>query len=316
MSATRERVVYINGDLVPESQAVVSVFDRGFQSGDGVYDVERTYGGKPFKLRRHLERLYNSLYYTRIDPGLTLEQMEQATLEVVEANVPLLAENEEYAVRQTVSRGLATPTQGSRRGASVVIYCTPIEFGSFARFYIEGLKLVTPATRRTPPQSLSPKAKITNKMNHHVSEFEAKLVDPEAYSLMLDLDGNIAESSAANFLFASKGTIRVPDRKNALGGITMETVLELAEGLDIPWEEGDYSPFDVYNADEAFLTGTSRALLPVASLNGLRIGRHCPGPLTLHLQQAWSDMMGIDYVAQALSHLTPEERAASASEGG
>ena len=316
MSATRERMVYINGELVPESQAVVSVFDRGFQSGDGVYDVERTYGGKPFKLRRHLERLYNSLHYTRIDPGLTIEQMERATLEVVEANAPLLAENEEYAIRQTVSRGLAMPVQGAKSGASVVIYCTLIEFRSFAKFYLQGLKLVTPATRRTPSQSLSPKAKITNKMNHHISEFEAKLADPEAYPLMLDLDGNIAESSAANFLFVSKGVIRVPDRKNALGGITMETVLGLADGLGIPWEEGDYAPFDVYNADEAFLTGTSRALLPVASLNGLTIGKDCPGPLTLRLQQVWSDMTGIDFVAQALSHLTPEERPASASEGG
>ena len=304
MSTTKERVAYVNGQLVPESQAVVSVFDRGFQSGDGVYDVERTYGGKPFKLHRHMERLYNSLNYTRIDPGLTPEEMEQAVLEVVEANLPLLADNEEYSIRQTVSRG-------SGRGASVVIYCTPIDFRNFAKFYIQGVNLVTPATRRTPPQSLSPKAKITNKMNHHVSEFEARLVDPEAFPLMLDLNGNIAESSAANFIFISKGCIRVPDRKNALGGITMETVLELAEGLGIPWEEGDYSPFDVYNAEEAMLTGTSRALLPVGSLNGLSIGQRCPGPITEHLQHAWSDMTGVDYVAQALSHLTPEERSAA-----
>ena len=114
-----------------------------------------------------------------------------------------------------------------------------LAFGMYARYYTERLKLVTPSTRRTPPQSVSPKAKIFNKMNHFVAQFEAQATDPEALALMLDYDGNVTESSGANFLFLSQGRLCVPNRRNVLGGVSMDFVLELAEGMGVPAEEGD-----------------------------------------------------------------------------
>ena len=309
MAVQRQRVVYINGKLVPESEAVISVFDRGFRWGDGVYDVERTFDGRPFRLRQHMDRLYRSLLYSRIDPGLTKEEMEQATLQVVEENLHLLKPGEDYTITQVVSRGVVDPLGGIGR-ATVVIYCMLAGLKRVARLYLEGARVVTPATRRTPPQCVSPKAKISNKMNHMVAEMEAKEVDSTAWALMLDLDGNIAECSGANFLFMAQGRLKVPHRRNVLAGITMETLLELAEGLGIPIEEDDYTPFDVYNADEAVIVGTTTGIVPVASLNGLRIGRDVPGPMTRRLWQAFSDLVGMDFVEQTLSYLSPGEREA------
>ena len=290
MAQSKERIVYVNGDMVPESKAVISVLDKGYRWGDGVYDVERTFGGQVFKLRPHLDRLYRSLRYTRIDPGLTEDEMERITLEVVEANRHLLGPNDDFTVNQVVSRGLVEPELD--RGANVSVYCLPVHFAEYAAQYVRGAKVVTPATRRTPPQSLSPKAKISGKMNHHIAQFEARGVDPEALAVMLDMEGNIAEAAGGNFMFVSGNRIMIPNRRHVLPGISMETVLEIAQNQGFEIEEGDYTPFDVYQSDEAFLSSTSYSVLPVASMNGWSIGDEVPGPITRGLLAAWSDMAG------------------------
>ena len=112
---SREPIAFVNGELVPASQAVVSIFDRGFRWGDAVYDVERTYGGAIFRLRHHLERLYRSLKYTRIDPGMAMQEMEEAVVKVLEANLSLLGPNEDYTITQVVQQGstVAKGTGGS-----------------------------------------------------------------------------------------------------------------------------------------------------------------------------------------------------------
>jgi branched-chain amino acid aminotransferase len=301
-----ERIVYVNGEFVSEEKAVISVFDRGFRWGDAVYDAERTYGGKLFRLERHMDRLYGSLRYARIDPGVSKEEMTEITRRVAETNALLLAPNDDYTVAQVVSRGVFTRSRSlAGLKATVVVYCVPIGFADFARAHREGVRLVTPSIRRTPPQCVSPKAKIANKMNQMLADFEAKEVAPDAYSLMLDLDGNVTENAAANFLFFAGGTLMLPNRRNVLPGTGMGIVLDLARDLGIPVQEGDYTPFDVYQADEAVLTSATTCMLPVASLNGVRIGREVPGPLTRRLLAAWSAFVGIDIVAQALSHLPP-----------
>ena len=307
MDNQQEPVVFINGAFVPRSQAVISAFDQGFRWGDGVYDFARTFGGKVFKLREHLERLRWSLHYTRIDPGMSMEELERVTLELVDRNVALLENGDDVSVAHFISRGLLEPTRKARGKATVVINTDPLAFPVHVRHYTKGIRLVTPATRRTPPQCLSPKAKVSNKMNHHIALFEAQTMDAEALPLMLDLDGNITESHASNFLFLMQGRLCVPNRRNVLGGIGMETFLEMAKELGIETEEGDYTPFDVYKAEEAFLTGTSYCLAPVVSLNGLKIGKGVPGPAFRKLIQVWSERVGVDILDQAMSRLPSEE---------
>ena len=304
-----ERVIYLNGSFVPESEARVSVLDSGFNAGDGVYDVTRTFGHKPFKLREHTERLFRSLHYTRIDCGMSLEAMEKTTLEVLERNKPLLRENEDCALWQVVSRGVRSST-GNRvsGGATVTVYSVIVNFPEFASFYVEGAPLIIPSTRRIPPQCLESKAKITNKMNHNIAAFEAKQADPRAIPLMLDIDGNLSETSAHNFFLVINGKLCTPSDKNVLGGITKAVIFDLAKQLGIEVVEGNYTPYDLYNAEEAFLASTSPTFVPVKTINGVKIGNGVPGPVTVRLIGAWSKMVGMDIVDQALSHLDKPER--------
>jgi branched-chain amino acid aminotransferase len=304
-----EKIIYLNGSFVPESEAKVSVLDSGFNAGDGVYDVTRTFAHKPFRLRDHTARLFRSLRYTRIDCGLSPAEMEKTTLEVLDRNRPMLEKDEEVALWQVVSRGLRS-SRGNRTGgqATVAIYCITIGFEEFARDYIDGVKLVIPSTRRIPPQCLEPKAKINNKMNHNMAIFEAKQVDPRAIPLMLDLDGNISESNAHNFFLVLNGRLCTPSNKNVLDGITKDALFELAAKLKIEVMDGNFTPYDAYNAEEAFLASTSPTILPVQSINGVRPTGEVPGPVTKRLIQAWSEMVGLDIVAQALNHLEAGER--------
>jgi len=304
-----ERIVYLNGAFVPESQAKVSVLDSGFNAGDGVYDVTRTFRHKPFKLREHTERLFRSLYYTRIDCGMSLEEMEKTTLEVLERNKPLLGENEDCALWQVVSRGVRSSTGNRVSGrATVTVYSVIVNFPEFASFYVEGAPLIIPSTRRIPPQCLESKAKITNKMNHNMAAFEAKQVDPRAIPLMLDIDGNLSETSAHNFFLVIDGKLCTPTDRNVLGGITKAVIFELAKQLGVEIVEGNYTPYDLYNAEEAFLASTSPTFVPVRTVNGAKIGKGAPGPVTVRLIAAWNKLVGMDIVDQALSHLDKQER--------
>ena len=147
-----EAIVYINGAFVPESEAKVSVLDRGFTSGEGVYEVTRTFALKPFKLAEHIARLYRSLKYVRIDCGIRPEEMERLSLELIERNRPLVPPGGDLAIWQVISRGVQQRSL-TRKGAAtptVVINCIPVAFEGFARSYLEGTPLITPATRRTP----------------------------------------------------------------------------------------------------------------------------------------------------------------------
>lgn len=283
--------------------------DVSLFSGDGVYDVTRTFGHKLFKLKDHIARWYRSLCYTRIDCGLSADEMEHLSLEVLNRNQQLLQENDDYAIWQVVSRGVRS-SQGNRvKGrATVAIYCVNINFAEFAKNYVEGIALVIPSTRRIPPQCLESKAKITNKINHSIASFEAKQVDPEAIPLMLDMDGNVSESSAHNFFLVSGGKVYTPGNKNVLDGITRETLFALAKELKIEFVEANLTPYDIYNAEEAFLASTSPTIVPVKNVNGVKIGKQVPGATTLTLIHAWNRMVGIDIVIQALSHLEEEEQ--------
>jgi branched-chain amino acid aminotransferase len=301
-------ICYVNGSFVRASEAKISIFDRGFTSGEGVYDVTRSFGHKLFKLDAHIARLYRSLKYTRIDCGIPIEEMTRLSIDVFERNKHLLAPDDDCALWQVVSRGSDRFTKGKPMTASVTVFCLPIAYHSFAREYVDGCVLVTPSTRRIPPQSLEAKAKITNKMNHTVAAFEAKQVNPRATPLMLDLDGNISETHLGNFFFVSGGKLCTSTDRTVLGGVTRSTLFSLADEMGIPVVEADFTPYDVYCADEAFTASTSPSIVPVKSLNGTPVGTSIPGPVTLKLMRAWEEMVGIDFVSQALGHIEDRDK--------
>jgi branched-chain amino acid aminotransferase len=186
------------------------------------------------------------------------------------------------------------------------MFCEPIPFKSFAHQYRDGAHVVTPSIRQVPTQVLDPKMKTTSRMYFHLAECEARLVDKDAYALILDLDGNVCElSPGANFWIIKNGTVITPPGRSMLRGVTREAVFEVAHNLDIPIVERDFQTYDVIIADEAFLTVTSRCVLPITKVNGLPIGDGKPGPIVGRLQNGWSEMFGFDFLTQALAHLEP-----------
>lgn len=317
--AERELWAYLNGTLVKGKDAVLPLTDRGVQWGDAVYDSIRTYGGKPFQVPFRIDRFFRSLQYTRINPGITKDALAAATEEVLQANLKLIGPDEELSINYYVSRGSMDMTDGRTPAGTVAIFCRLVGFTGFAEAYVRGAPAITPATRRTPPECVSPKAKIANKMNHFVADMEARANNPDAFAVMLDLEGNITEGTGSNFMFVSGGRIKVPDTRLVLSGADMDFIGQLSSNMQIGSDEGTYTPYDVYNAEEAFLTTNSFGILPITSMNGLPIGDGKVGPVTRRLMEAWSESVGIDFVAQALKHLDPElcatleaERAAAA----
>ena len=302
--AQQEPVVYFNGSLMPEGQAGISIRDRGFIYGDAVFDATRTFGGRTFRLRDHVQRLYNSLRYLRIDPGLDPEEMERWSQEVVSLNYPLLPTGQDMWVTQRVSRGIEPILPEDRMTPTVLIENHAIPFARRASLYRDGIRMVTPSVPRIPPRFLSPRAKTHNYLNLIMGDLEAQGTDPEGWAVLLDEDGNLTEGRGSNVFLVKDGMLCTPRGQQVLEGITRGVVLELAEGLGLPVAERDLDLFDAYTADEAFLTSTSLCVCPIASVNGSTVGDgQVPGPVTQTLISAFSDLAGMDYVEQYLSHL-------------
>ena len=294
-----EYVAYLNGEFVPESECKLHVAERGVQRGDLVFDAQRTFNGKVFRLRDHLDRLYRSLTYMRIDPRMTIDEMEELTLDVVRRNEPLRAQAHDHWVHQIISRGRGVKVS-DKVPPTVCVRVHPIIFSQYARFYKTGAHVIFPRTRAYSPQSLDPKVKHYSRMNFSLAELEAADIDPDAYPVLLDLDGNLAEGTGANFFIVTKGVLRTPGDRDILQGISRMTVLELAEQLGTPTVEEDLQPYDAYTADEAFLTTSSYCVLPVGRIDHRPIGQEVPGPIVNSLWAAWSEVVGMDIVDQAL----------------
>lgn len=301
-----ERIAYFNGRFVPEREVLVPFRDRGFKYGDAVFDTTRTFGHRPFKVAEHVERLYRSLRYLRIDPGLTPSQMIEITEEVLRRNLPLLEPDDDYWVTQRVSRGLDPASRAiwNQPGATVIVECVPLPLRERARLYRDGIAVVTPSVRRTPPQSLSPRVKTHNYLNMIAGDLEARAQAPDAWAILLDTAGNLAEGLGSNVFLVSRGALLTPREQAVLSGISRETVIDLAREAGLPVMEKDLDLYDAYNADEAFLTSTSLCVCPVASVNGAPIGAgRVPGPMTRRLSEAYARFIDFDFVAQYLKRL-------------
>ena len=298
--AQNEPIVFLNGELIPESQAGIPIRDRGFIYGDAVFDAARTFGGTPFKLTEHVKRLYDSLRYVRIDPGMEMDEMEMWSRRVVEHNHPLLPAGQDMWVMQRVTRGV----EGAESAPTVLIETHAIPFASRAPLYRDGARVTTPSVPRVPPRFMSPRAKTHNYLNLVLGDLEAQGTDPGSWAVLLDEAGNLTEGRGSNIFLIKDGMVATPKGQYVLEGITRQTVLDLADGLGMQTAECDLDLYDAYTADEAFLTSTSLCICPVSAVNGTTIGDgRPPGAVTRRLMQAFTDLAGMDFEEQYLSHL-------------
>lgn len=300
MTSKSARVAYINGRILPENEATVSIRDMGLVYGDSVFDTARTFNGKIFMLEAHIDRLFESLDYTRIDPRMDKPAYIQATNDLVERNLPMLRDGEDYwvTIRVTSGQQALDGETALQVGSTIIIDCIPIPLRSRASFFVRGIEAVVAERRRIAPEALSPNAKTNNYLNMMLAQREVAADHPGAWALMCDRDGNLAEGAGCNFFIVRDGVVYTPTAEFVLAGVSRQVTIELCDELGIPLRESSVSLEQALAADEAFFTSTSLCACPVASVNGSTYDTGIPGPVTQHIMDEFAARVGMDYVAQ------------------
>jgi branched-chain amino acid aminotransferase len=300
-----ERVVYWNGNFIPESEARVSIYDSALMFGDVIFEMTRSFNKKQWKLREHLERLYTGIKILRMPIKMKIEEMEKAVYETIEANEPSFAEDDEHRVLIDVTRGLLSLYQnvvGIPSGPNIIIADFPLRWtvAGNGHLYDEGVNLVISSQRAIPAHLMDPKVKNRSRLFYLMGNIDiANYKGKNVWALLLDTDGFIAEGTGSNFFLVKDNVIYTPEGRNVLRGITRATVMyNLAPKLGLKCIEKNLEVYDLYTADEAFLTSTPFCLTPAVTLNGVTIGDGKPGKITRRLLDAWGEMVGVDIIGQ------------------
>lgn len=305
MNNGQGRVVYFNGEFIPEAEAKLSIYDSALMFGDMVFEMTRSFNKVQFKLREHLERLYASIKFVRIPLKMTLEEMEKAIYKTIEANESVFLEDDEHRLLIDVSRGILSiykGVMGLPQGPNVIIADFPLRWtvAGMGVLFDKGINAVIPSQRAIPASLLEPKVKNRSRLHYMMANIEVSQYEGENnWALLLDPDGFIAEGTGDNFFIVKDATLITPEGRNILRGISRAYVLgELACQLGLNCVEKNIEPYDVITADEGFMTGTPFCILPVTSLNGIKIGNGKMGDVTRKLLSAWSKNVGVDIIHQ------------------
>jgi branched-chain amino acid aminotransferase len=276
--------VYIDGCFVPAEAAKVSVFDHGFLYGDGVFEGIRVYEGNIFRLQQHVQRLYDSAQCILLRMPMTQAEMTAAIVAaVVRRGIP-----NQY-LRVVVSRGVGDLGLDPNRCPvpSVIIIADTIALYP-EQVYEQGLELVTVATRRVPSWALDPRIKSLNYLNNIMAKVEAQQAGAME-AVMLNAEGYVAECTADNIFVVRQDHLLTPSVAcGALPGVTRDTVLEIARQQGWPAQESLLTRYDLYTADECFMTGSGAEIVPVVQIDGRCIGSGKPGPMTAILRQRFA----------------------------
>ncbi len=273
--------IWLDNGLVDKEQAKVSVFDHGLLYGDGIFEGIRVYGGKIFELEAHLKRLWESARVIRLDIPMTWDQMKDALYQTVRANNVI-----DGYIRQIVTRGIGdlglNPFICQR--PCVIIIAGNVQLYE-EELYEKGLKVVSVPTWRNHPMALPPQVKSLNYLNNIMAKIEA--IDARAgEAIMYNNEGYVAEASGDNVFIIKDGTIYTPPvQAGSLDGITRQVVLRLAAKAGLPVIEKNLTRFDLYVADEFFLTGSAAEVIGVVQIDGRTVGQGVPGPVTKQLRK-------------------------------
>ena len=303
-------ICYFNGEFIKESEVRFSINDRAFREGM-VYDIGRTYNHVPVFWKEHVDRVFRSCQAVHIDPGMTPDELLKVTFEVFDRNKKHLTPEDDFNMRHLISRGAADHFFGPIAGGpSILIHCFSLlpVYPNQAKNYQEGIHLVVVNTRQIPPQCLDPKIKHINRLCNSMADFEAKMVDPKAWGLMLDIYGRVAEGPTFNCFIVKDGKLLTPKLHSALGGVTRDKLLMLAKQNGIEAEETDLYVYDFYNADEIMINANSFTIIPVSKFNEKILAKPVPGPVTQQLYSEFSKLVGVDIFQRPISYVKSKEK--------
>jgi branched-chain amino acid aminotransferase len=271
--------IYINGKFCDRNEAKISVFDHGLLYGDGIFEGLRVYHGRVFKLKEHIDRLFRSAATI----WLTMEQTKEEMMRLVNEAVRINKKQNGY-IRLIVTRGEGSLgiDPSNCTNSSLIIIVGDIQLYP-AELYETGISVVTASTRRTPADCLEPRVKSLNYLNNIMAKIEANQAGV-LEAIMLNHQGYVVECSADNILIIKDGILFTPaTHHGALDGITMRTVMDIARSMGIEAREADLTRYDLYSADECFMTGTGAEIMPVTMIDGRKIGTGAAGVMTKKL---------------------------------
>ncbi len=300
------RKVYYNGEFVDEAEASISIYDSALMFGDMVFEMTRSFNKEQFKMMEHIDRLYASAKYLRIDleSVMSKEQMLDAVNETIRINEPYFSDDDEHRIMIDVTRGLLSIYQevvGTHNGLNIIIADFPLKWTvrGMGRFFDTGVNAVIPSQRAIPASLIDPKAKNRSRIHYLMANMQISGYEGDNnMALLLDTDNHIAEGTGDNFFMVKNGKLYTPEPRNILRGISRDYVIELAHNMGIEVIECDLDVYDVVNADEAFMTGTPFCMLPITSLDRQPIGSGKVGAVFSRLLNQWSENVGVDVIKQ------------------
>jgi branched-chain amino acid aminotransferase len=279
--------VYIGGKLYDKNDAKISVFDHGLLYGDGVFEGIRSYSGKVFRLQQHVDRLYHSARAIHLQVPMSRDEMARAIEETLAVNKLVDA-----YIRVIVTRGAGSLGLDPRKTTDPQVIIITDQISLYPEeLYDHGLKIITAGTTRNHPNALNPRIKSLNYLNNIMAKVEGTNAGC-LEALMLNHKGEVAECTGDNIFVVSQGQIHTPSIDSGiLEGITRDAVIELARKAGYPVFERAMDRYDVYNADECFLTGTAAEIIAVVECDGRAIGAGRPGPVTRELHQRFHGLV-------------------------
>ena len=297
------RRVWLNGEYVSESEAKFSVFDSGVTGGRMVFETSRTFGGRPFLLEGHLDRLIKSMDLAGIGSELGVAGLTAATTETLEQNRVEFRRGEDFIITHNVSGGIPeymAQMTGLRAGPNISIHLWPLRNWQPERadWYDSGVRAIVVQRPELQAAALDPGIKHRNRLAFHLAEQAAQAVDGQGWALLADSEGRVTEGTTANFMLVKDGKLVSPPTDVALAGLTRQAIVDLAQDAGIQFEERHLERDDIYLAEEAFFCASTFVIMPVAQVDGRPFGDPVPGSITRILTKAFSNLVGLDFVAQ------------------
>ena len=298
------RLVFFNNKFVKEKDAKVSIYDSALMFGDMVFEMTRSFNKKQFMLKEHIDRLFTGLKILRINIPYTKKELINICNETVKKNEPFFDKNDEHRLMINVSRGplgIYAPVFDNKLESTVIVADFPLKWTvkGLASFFDIGVNSIIPSQRSIPSTLMDPKIKNRSRMWYQMANIEVSNYKGENnFALLIDTDGFITEGTGHNFFMIKDNVIISPEGRNILRGITRDYIFKLAKQLKIKCIEKNIEPFDVYESDECFITGTPFCIIPSTSLNGIKINKGKVGNITKRLLSRWSKNVGFDIVKQ------------------